>query len=202
MNNDMATVSCTDEVDDAEDRDRPVVLYDEQLSTKQAERIYNSLPPIDSELSALLHGDRKTQTLTITERQRIVDFAQAEALRLIAEGVVPNSRMFPVNVIAVANSLGVSVNSMRIRGMIPQDHPIAGRIIKKAGEQGGAIQVTEDGDARMRFTIAHELGHYITGRREIPPLNGPTSKATTSVAWKKATPIRSNSAPTRSRMSS
>lgn len=167
----QGTVPTTSIGENAEVQDRQeICISDNQLSTERAEKIYNSLPLIDPELRGLLHGDRTTPELTIIERQRITDFAQTEALRLVAEGVVPNSLKFPVNVISVANSLGVSVKQVRIKDKTPQDHPIAGIITKKAGEAGATILVSiENSVDRMRFTVAHELAHYVTWRREISP---------------------------------
>jgi len=158
---------------DTEDRERQTAdALNDELSTARAEQIYNSLPPISPELKVLLHGDRKTPDLTVAERQMIVDFAQTEALRLIAEEIVPDTLKFPVDVITVANRLGVSVKSVPITEQTPTGHSIAGFIIKDSKHQGATIYVAtnkEIAEERVRFTICHELGHYITWRREVPP---------------------------------
>ena len=64
----------------------------------------------------------------------------------------------PVNVVQVARALGIRVLVTTFRG----DKNLAGMIEKRKDQ--GTIWVNElDARVRQRFTVAHELGHWILG---------------------------------------
>ncbi|MDR2974138.1 MAG: ImmA/IrrE family metallo-endopeptidase [Propionibacteriaceae bacterium] len=135
----------------------------------QADDIYPELEPVDDVVKGLIHSDRTTPELSLIERQLIVSFAQMEALRLTTAGVVLPRSEFPLDVVAVANRLGVDVKSIPMNQLHPVNNRIVGFITKEVGKDGATIFVDSDGaPERSRFTIAHELGHYVTWRRKVP----------------------------------
>ena len=74
---------------------------------------------------------------------------------------------YPVMVVDIAKDMGMNV--YRIGGWDPDD--VAGQILKSAfdgGPSGYAIYVNEGHDLeRRRFTIAHEIAHFILHRDQI-----------------------------------
>ena len=65
----------------------------------------------------------------------------------------------PVNVEGLAKALGISVR----RPFLPED--VSGMIEKAGGDAGYMISVNAgDPLSRQRFTIAHELGHFMLHR--------------------------------------
>ena len=74
---------------------------------------------------------------------------------------------YPVEVVPIAEDLGLKV--YKIGGWDPDD--VAGQILKSAfdgGPSGYAIYVNEKHDLeRRRFTIAHEIAHFILHRDQI-----------------------------------
>lgn len=73
-----------------------------------------------------------------------------------------NGKMrLPIDVFEIAERLGIRVEPTPL----PQN--VAGFIIKEADEETPTIYVNEeDGPQRQRFTVAHELGHYIAHRED------------------------------------
>ena len=73
-----------------------------------------------------------------------------------------NGKMrLPIDVFEIADRLGIPIESTPL----PQN--VAGFIIKEADEEMPTIYVNEeDGPQRQRFTVAHELGHYIVHRED------------------------------------
>lgn len=72
----------------------------------------------------------------------------------------------PVNVIGLANAMGVKVWTSKSLGA-----NISGKLFrdeKLAGDSGYAILVNgNDAEARQRFTIAHEVAHFVLHRSEV-----------------------------------
>lgn len=63
---------------------------------------------------------------------------------------------FPVNAEGIANDMGIEVHRVVIPGNV------AGMLLKPSYEPSPTIFVNPAAtEARIRFTIAHELGHYI-----------------------------------------
>lgn len=69
----------------------------------------------------------------------------------------PDGRMrLPVNPIIIARNLGIKV----LQGKM--DRNIAGFILKEASDSAPTIYLNETNTTdRKRFTLAHELGHYV-----------------------------------------
>jgi hypothetical protein len=71
-----------------------------------------------------------------------------------------NMMQLPVDPFAMADSLGITVKREWL------DPNLAGFIVR---ENGGPVEVfvnASDGRTRQRFTLAHELGHYVKHRHE------------------------------------
>lgn len=72
----------------------------------------------------------------------------------------------PVNVVGLANALGIKVWESRD---LPTE--ISGKLVKskrRGGKSGYAIFLnTFEGKARKRFTVAHEIGHFLLHRNYI-----------------------------------
>lgn len=84
----------------------------------------------------------------------------ARQLRRDAYNVNGKMRL-PVDVFQIAERLGIRVEPT------PLPKNVAGFIIKEANEETPTIYVNEkDGPQRQRFTVAHELGHFITHRED------------------------------------
>lgn len=64
-------------------------------------------------------------------------------------------RGMPVDPVEIARSLGVQV----LRGNLPPD--VAGVLMKRAGHDPRIVVAAGDSDNRRRFTVAHELGHFV-----------------------------------------
>lgn len=77
-----------------------------------------------------------------------------------------HQQTYPVGVIPIANELGINVYKV---GGFPDN--ISGRIYRskeRGGRSGYAIDVNGDhSDTRRRFTIAHEIAHYLLHRDQI-----------------------------------
>lgn len=83
---------------------------------------------------------------------------EAEALAIL-ESVKATS--FPVDVVEIALGLGLFVAPVDL------GDDVSGMLVMNEG--GGAIGYNpQHSSARQRFTIAHELGHYILHREEAP----------------------------------
>jgi hypothetical protein len=82
------------------------------------------------------------------------------------EVILQHQQMPPVNVVAVANDLGVNVWEIPNLGK-----EISGKIFKDAqngGSSGYSIGVNAtEGYRRKRFTVAHEIAHFILHRDKI-----------------------------------
>lgn len=63
---------------------------------------------------------------------------------------------FPVDPVKIANQYGVNVR----QGRLPDD--VSGALIKKRNDDAIIFVETTDNERRKRFTVAHELGHYIS----------------------------------------
>lgn len=72
----------------------------------------------------------------------------------------------PVKVIGLANELGIKV--YKVEGWSEQ---ISGRIfrsLEKGGDSGFAIEVNADhSNTRQRFTVAHEIAHFVLHEPDI-----------------------------------
>lgn len=93
--------------------------------------------------------------------------AENSAERAKAEAVIAQHQSsFPVNVSAVARDLGIAVYSDptladNISGVLRKDSNFG-------GSSGYLILVkASHPPARQRFTVAHEIGHFVLHRREI-----------------------------------
>ena len=64
-------------------------------------------------------------------------------------------RGMPVDPVEIARSLGVQV----LRGNLPSD--VAGVLMKRAGHDPRIVVAAGDSEPRRRFTVAHELGHFV-----------------------------------------
>lgn len=62
---------------------------------------------------------------------------------------------FPVDPYVIADRLGINVE----KALLPAN--TSGFIIREAGEQARIFLNSTDGANRQRFTLAHELGHFI-----------------------------------------
>ncbi|MFC0179008.1 ImmA/IrrE family metallo-endopeptidase [Thorsellia kenyensis] len=65
------------------------------------------------------------------------------------------NRYFPVDPIWIAKKMGLSVYSLET----PPD--VSGALVKRADRDPVILLNQNDSEQRMRFTCAHELGHYI-----------------------------------------
>lgn len=66
---------------------------------------------------------------------------------------------FPVDPFKIARNLGINVE------IVPLDPETAGFILKEAFEANPTIYLNaRDGVQRQRFTLAHELGHFMKHR--------------------------------------
>lgn len=83
-----------------------------------------------------------------------------EARKLRSEAYNVDGKMrLPIDVAEIAKELNVKVEVRELPSSV------AGFIIKEANESFPVIYVNSgDGPQRRRFTIAHELGHYIQNR--------------------------------------
>lgn len=85
-----------------------------------------------------------------------------EARRLRDEAYNVDGKMrMPIDVFTIAENLGLAI--------VPKPLPpnLAGFIIKEENESMPTIFVNaNDGEQRRRFTVAHELGHYMKHRNE------------------------------------
>jgi len=62
---------------------------------------------------------------------------------------------FPVNPIMIAQSMGIKVHGMNL----PDD--VSGALMKERGSSPEIFVSKTDSKNRIRFSIAHELGHYV-----------------------------------------
>lgn len=65
-------------------------------------------------------------------------------------------RGIPIDPVTIARALGVEV----LEGQMPDS--VSGAIIKEAGDDATIFIEQSDSDNRKRFTVAHELGHYVS----------------------------------------
>lgn len=83
----------------------------------------------------------------------------------IEEIISDHQKSYPVDVVEIALDLGIKVYSAY------GTEELSGKIIrneKMGGDSGYAIFVNDmDSPVRKRFTIAHELAHYILHKKEI-----------------------------------
>lgn len=76
-----------------------------------------------------------------------------------------HQKIAPINVVELAHELGINVykatDSNNLAGKIVKDH-------ERGGSSGYAIFVnSNDSGRRQRFTIAHEIAHFILHKTEI-----------------------------------
>lgn len=85
-----------------------------------------------------------------------------EARNLRAEAYNVDGRMrLPIDPYAIASNLGINVRTT------PLAADTAGFIIKEQNEDRPTIYLNSgDGEQRRRFTLSHELGHFVTHRDE------------------------------------
>lgn len=91
-----------------------------------------------------------------------------DAARVMSLLAADNNGMitFPVDPADIAKKLEIEVQY----GALPLN--VAGAISKEAGAPGANVVINEaDSRTRQRFTLAHEIGHYIKHARE----DGPTA---------------------------
>ena len=83
-----------------------------------------------------------------------------DARQLRREAYNVNGKMrLPIDVFAIAKRVGIRVEPTPLR------KDVAGFIIKEADEEAPTIYVNAgDGPQRQRFTVAHELGHFMVHR--------------------------------------
>lgn len=95
------------------------------------------------------------------------------AENMLAE--VWGQRGFPVDPIWIARQFGVSV----VTAALPDE--VSGALIKDQGKDPVIVLSEKDSKNRMRFTTAHELGHYIQRQNqdyyEYIDLRSPVSSA-------------------------
>ena len=65
------------------------------------------------------------------------------------------SKKLPVDPVTIARSLGIRV----VESSLPKD--VSGALIKEKGRDAVIIVDSNDSDNRKRFTVAHELGHFV-----------------------------------------
>jgi len=79
--------------------------------------------------------------------------------------IAKHQQSAPINVMAIANDLGLNVWSMNLPGNI------SGKIFRDAlngGTSGFSIAVNaKESPVRQRFTIAHEIAHFILHRTNL-----------------------------------
>lgn len=76
--------------------------------------------------------------------------------------LAPFKRSAPVNVLGAANALGISVYSKKLPANVSG---ILRRDASLGGDSGFVILVQEHPVNRQRFTIAHEIGHFVLHRQ-------------------------------------
>ena len=64
-------------------------------------------------------------------------------------------RGMPVDPVEIARALGLQV----LRGDLPPD--VAGVLMKRVGHDPRIVVAAGDSENRRRFTVAHELGHFV-----------------------------------------
>jgi len=114
---------------------------------------------------------RTTDQLKLVERLQIVERAERHVQKLVDDGIVHYEDEAPLNVYAVIEKLGLSVEE----GPLHQSHvriggrEIAGAIIKKPGEDHPYILLEKSGSSQHKlFTASHELGHYLAWCEKVP----------------------------------
>jgi len=83
---------------------------------------------------------------------------EATAIKMLRKFVVDDSGMFrpPVDPSKIARTLGVEVREISL------PEKVSGFIAKESEDVPAVIYVNEDHSlVRRRFTVAHELGHYV-----------------------------------------
>lgn len=76
----------------------------------------------------------------------------ADGLRKSAWG----DKGFPADPVTIARALGIRV----VESQLPDD--VSGALIKEKGKDATIIIHSTDSPSRKRFTIAHELGHFVS----------------------------------------
>jgi len=77
-----------------------------------------------------------------------------EQSHLVREMFWPND-VFPVDPVTIANKMGIKV----LRSDLP--NTVSGALMKTMGTDPVILIHDTDSNNRKRFTIAHELGHYV-----------------------------------------
>lgn len=88
--------------------------------------------------------------------------AQRDAARILQRYWSPTR--FPVDPVAIAGALGLEVYV----GQLGTD--VSGMLIKKRDEDPVIYVDVDDSPRRQRFTVAHEIGHFVE-RSEEPTIN-------------------------------
>lgn len=86
-------------------------------------------------------------------------FLSTESIERKASALIAGYREAPIPIAAVANSLGLDVQQVSL------GDDVSGILV--VNPTGGVIGVNKDhARARQRFTIAHEIGHYVLHRQD------------------------------------
>ncbi|BCE02406.1 ImmA/IrrE family metallo-endopeptidase [Marinicellulosiphila megalodicopiae] len=80
---------------------------------------------------------------------------QAEQLAIKIRNAYWDIEKFPVDPVSIGQKLGIRI----VDAVLPED--IAGALLKKIGEGPIIMLHGKDPINRKRFTLAHELGHYV-----------------------------------------
>jgi Zn-dependent peptidase ImmA (M78 family) len=93
-------------------------------------------------------------------------YLEVEAIEAHASELVQRHGMveIPIDVVALAVHEGLSVNLARF-----DDETIAGQIIRGEDGKTSIYARKTDPTNRIRFTVAHELGHHVLGHLERRP---------------------------------
>lgn len=89
-------------------------------------------------------------TETITYDANVTAKADAESILRTAWGY-----RFPVDPVRIARQLGIDVIDANLAG------DVAGAIVKESGKDAVILVNQFDHPNRKRFTVAHELGHFV-----------------------------------------
>lgn len=86
------------------------------------------------------------------------------AIETLESTIAPNGMVsIPIDVERVVNDLGLQVQKL------PLDPGVDGILVKdKAGEPFKAVADSSAHEHRQRFTLAHELGHYVHKYQSVP----------------------------------
>lgn len=91
--------------------------------------------------------------------------AEARRIRMDHWNTPENKIPFPVDPFLIADRLGIEVRKAAL------DHDLAGFIIRE--QEGGPVEIyvnAADADVRQRFTVAHEIGHFVQRGGDTRPM--------------------------------